>query len=1010
MSLLRYLWHFSLIALNLLFRVQAQTNSVVEPGPVHQPFVIPFPAADSAFDFKHRQLFLSDYAGKAVARINLTNGVIERVWKFPYSPESLTATSDGKRLYAALITRPHDYHWMQDQVGYIAEFDLEADEHIRTMVLNIDPGDIAATDSGYLFVAGASGGGTTVNCYRSSGQLIGTAPMYNGSRLALSPSQSQIFGVTVYNPSPFVTRYNFDPLSGIFGPGIQSPPTPPETGGTGGRIFTFANEEFVIGGNSTYYRTSDLRFAAFYLSTYPVLDLGDIPGSGTFAALSGARIDYYDSTNRTKIGSYQLGRSASAMGLFNDSSYLLTVGNGTTLISRRTPPSQSSSSNQSPTVRWLSPISGAVLAGSPITLSIEPEDVDGGIERVELLENGTLLANLPSYPFSIRLPFSPGIHTIEARAIDNLGATSSVQVVQFRIGLPPSVSWISPVPAAPTVVDMGSDFTLEVDADDPDGTVARVDFYSVEQTRWEMTFIGSVTEPPWQLTLTNFNQTSLFFARAFDNDGFPSSNWPPTDALVQLAGPVGDDFYRPFKVVGESFVSASDNSAATSQLFEKPLAGLQFDSGYRVPNHTLWWSWEPPVPGLYKVTTRGSSFDTLLGVFLGSDIADLTTVVLNDDDFSVSPGSTVKFAAYPGTTYMFTVDGYFGQTGLVNLSLQLDSPLPEAPPNDNFANRLVFGAGRNVLASNLGATEESSEPKHAGISSAGPSVWWEWTAPSNGIARLTTEGSSFDTVLAVYTGTNKLISLTSLVSNDDASSSNSASAVLFQAVKDRHYFIAVTGFGGATGNISLFADLRPLTGLPPSNDTFDGRVTLLGTNILVEAANIDATTDWGDPTYGVWWRWRAPGSGPVYISLQGSGFILAGMVFTGTAITNLQKIASTQNGVTKWPVITFNANAGVDYSIELYGLYGDTGPFTFLLDAPALKQPIPSVLVNSQNGSLNLACDGLFGGTVVVLASSELTHWTPISTNQFSAGTVISVPLLDDPKCFFRLQVVDQSP
>src|SRR5262249_22109030 len=72
--------------------------------------------------------------------------------------------------------------------------------------------------------------------------------------------------------------------------------------------------------------------------------------------------------------------------------------------------------------------------------------------------------------------------------------------------------------------------------------------------------------------------------------------------------------------------------------------------------------------------------------------------------------------------------------------------------SDVFANRVIIPSGGvNTLASNAAATKESGEPNHAG-SAGGKSVWWTWTAPNTGAVTVDTLGSSFDTVLAIYTG------------------------------------------------------------------------------------------------------------------------------------------------------------------------------------------------------------------------------------------------------------------
>lgn len=127
-----------------------------------------------------------------------------------------------------------------------------------------------------------------------------------------------------------------------------------------------------------------------------------------------------------------------------------------------------------------------------------------------------------------------------------------------------------------------------------------------------------------------------------------------------------------------------------------------------------------------------------------------------------------------------------------------------APANDNFDNATVIGAGldTNIVlsGSNLGATLEPGEAFHAD-SPSGRSVWWTWTATANGSVVISTEGSTFDTLLAVYMG-NSVSSLVSVISNDD-DGGKKTSRVLFRAIGGETYRIAVDGFQGESGDIAL---------------------------------------------------------------------------------------------------------------------------------------------------------------------------------------------------------------
>src|SRR5262245_6003692 len=122
--------------------------------------------------------------------------------------------------------------------------------------------------------------------------------------------------------------------------------------------------------------------------------------------------------------------------------------------------------------------------------------------------------------------------------------------------------------------------------------------------------------------------------------------------------------------------------------------------------------------------------------------------------------------------------------------------LSAAPANDRFANRiLITGTNVTVTGSNVGANKEGGEPAHAG-NAGGSSVWWAWTPPANGDLVITTDGSSFDTLLAVYTGAT-VATLRAVATNDDHGVLVT-SRVRFAASGGIQYQIAVDGFNDGT--------------------------------------------------------------------------------------------------------------------------------------------------------------------------------------------------------------------
>jgi len=116
---------------------------------------------------------------------------------------------------------------------------------------------------------------------------------------------------------------------------------------------------------------------------------------------------------------------------------------------------------------------------------------------------------------------------------------------------------------------------------------------------------------------------------------------------------------------------------------------------------------------------------------------------------------------------------------------------------------LVLGYTGSQVFNTSGATKDENEPNHCGIP-GGASHWFAYIAPAPGRLFLNTDGSTFDTVLAVYTGTGTTYASLIPVACDDNSGANGlTSALNFQASSGVIYYIVVDGVNGATGIVHL---------------------------------------------------------------------------------------------------------------------------------------------------------------------------------------------------------------
>ena len=254
--------------------------------------------------------------------------------------------------------------------------------------------------------------------------------------------------------------------------------------------------------------------------------------------------------------------------------------------------------------------------------------------------------------------------------------------------------------------------------------------------------------------------------------------------------PENDDFASSIVVTGPSFTVSGINVDATKESSEPNHAG-------NPGGKSVWWSWTAPESGKILATTDGSSFDTLLAVYTGSALTGLVEITSNNDSPAVGTASRSTFTAVAGTTYTLAVDGLNGASGSIILSLK------NSPSNDNFSDAIVIVDSSLQTGLNVNATREAGEPFHAGIP-GGKSLWWSWTALESGRLLVTTAGSDFDTVLAVYSGSSVAgLTETAGNNNEDALFGINTSRVEFDAVAGTVYGIAVDGADGVSGTIAL---------------------------------------------------------------------------------------------------------------------------------------------------------------------------------------------------------------
>ena len=129
------------------------------------------------------------------------------------------------------------------------------------------------------------------------------------------------------------------------------------------------------------------------------------------------------------------------------------------------------------------------------------------------------------------------------------------------------------------------------------------------------------------------------------------------------AQPVNDDFAAAIALTTLEGTISGTNVDATGEDNE-----TLPDAGYAIPITSIWYSLSPSDSGTFQIDTIGSDFDTILAVYTGISVDNLTEIISNDD--TVGGQSTVRFEVENGITYHIAVYGYSGSQGNTTLNWQ----------------------------------------------------------------------------------------------------------------------------------------------------------------------------------------------------------------------------------------------------------------------------------------------------------------------------------------------------
>lgn len=484
--------------------------------------------------------------------------------------------------------------------------------------------------------------------------------------------------------------------------------------------------------------------------------------------------------------------------------------------------------------------------------------------------------------------------------------------------------------------------------------------------------IPGATNTSLSLTNVTVAEGGRYYLVANYGPAVPSVESDPAQLVVTVpALPWADLFANRGTITGTSGSGSGNNFNATTE------AGEPSTHAYKARN-SVWAKWTAPANGVVVMSTAGSDFDTILGVFRGIAVNNLSLVVA-DDDSGGYLNSRVIFSAEAGVEYNIVVAGFAGAAGQIGFSWNLtpsDIVLPvithpvslagvigspvtlsvgyvgnsapvsvqwlfEGQPitdatNDTYslpslqlANLGVYQArlatgpftlhtrpadvqinteglghvlaqnrqpdadrsglsgggsgptaglrrritsvsgysGTQIFATRSG--KDPAEPNHCGVV-GGSSYWLSYAPPATGTVLLNTSGSSYDTILAVYTDDglgNGYASLIPVTCNDNVSPTDLTSRVSFDGTFGVTYYIVVDGKNGAYGTaylnyrVTAPPTISTLSAITIAEDTSTGARAFTVGDAETPAASLTVTAASSNPAI-------VPASGLV---LGGSG-------------------------------------------------------------------------------------------------------------------------------------------
>jgi len=430
------------------------------------------------------------------------------------------------------------------------------------------------------------------------------------------------------------------------------------------------------------------------------------------------------------------------------------------------------------------------------------------------------------------------------------------------------------------------------------------------------------------------NTTYYWQVRATNSGGTTEANGGAWWSFTTLNPSSNDDFLGATQISALPYDNpgTQDTRNATSDSTDPdfPCGG-----GGKKTN-TVWFKYAPATTATFYVDTVGSDYDTVLGVWTGTEGA-LTNVACNDDYNGLQSQVTINGTA--SVTYYIEVASYNPDTtGWLNVRV---TPTLPAPNNDDFAAATMATLPYLGWVNVEGATTDVTDP----VLPCGPlntgyrSVWFKYTPAFSGEVVLSTYWSGYDTVMAVWTGTEG--ALTNVACNDDTR--GTSSKLRLNLNSGTSYYIEVAKYGTSLPALDYWLFIN----LVKVGDDFDEPLLLSSSIPLTTTLDTSSYSYFpDDPDFAdcgvfgnasVWYRFEPSQSGTIYFNTVGSNYDTVLGIWSGDRTSLTPLACNDDSGGNLTSSTSVSVSAGNTYFIEVAEWWGylDTNPLQDSKSPPA---------------------------------------------------------------------------